>query len=550
MKKRMILTNSLIVFCSLLLFLILCITSITLYNERLSAKHARNYLNLVCSLYHGDNEAETIALLKATDSDLRVTFITLEGSVIADSDLDGISESHQDRAEIINLGKIYKRYSNTLHCDMLYLAAEDNGVYVRIAIPVNSIQGIISSFLWGGILSLCVIFFVSIFLISYFCKKSLKPVNETVNALAGLTDSGEDFTAISIDDLPSILDLLKDSLDDKIQQISARKQQTYDVLNYINSGLLVIDNTNQIKLINDRALEIFCMQYSAIKNKSYLYLIRDVSLQDYISDSLIRKADNTYTLEMADTVYSVHIKYIAPSWMPEGLVLTLQDITQRVALEKMKREFFANASHELKSPLTCIIGYQQMITEGIETDFNTVLEYSKLTLKEANRMNGIVTDMLNLSKLERKEGLKPERVNLEELIADILESLRTRAEERGITIMKQTEPVEIWAERTQMDQLFRNLMDNAIKYNNLNGKIFIELNEQHFVIADTGIGISSEDQKRVFERFYRVDKAKSKVLGGTGLGLAIVKHICELYKFRILLFSELSKGTRIEIELK
>lgn len=548
MKKRMIFTNSLIVFCSLLILLILSITSITLYNDRLSSKHARNYLELVCSLYEGTNEAETIELLKTAEEDLRITFIDFDGNVIADSDLDGISESHLDRAEIVNLGKIYKRYSTTLRCDMLYLAAADNGVYVRIAIPVNSIQGIISSFLWVGMLSLCIIFFASLFLISYFCKKSLKPVNETVHALAGLTDSGDDFTAISIDDLPRILELLRDSLDDKIQQISARKQQTYDVLNCISSGLIVIDNTNEIKLINDKALEIFHMRYASIKRKPYVYLIRDVSLQECIADSLVRKADNTYTLEMEEAAYSVHVKYIAPSWMPEGVVLTLQDITQRMALERTKREFFANASHELKSPLTCIIGYQQMITEGIETEFTTILEYSKLTLKEANRMNSIVTDMLNLSKLERKEVLAREQVKLEELIADILDSLRARAEERGITITKQLESVEIWADRTQMDQLFRNLIDNAIKYNTSNGSIYLELTKHHFVIEDTGIGISSEDQKRVFERFYRVDKAKSKVLGGTGLGLAIVKHICEIYKFRILLSSELLVGTRIEIE--
>lgn len=550
MKKRMIITNSIIVFLSLFIMLVISIAIIMVTDNNVTQKQAKNYLSLACSEYDGTNEEETVETLKIIDETLRITIIDLDGNVIIDSNLENIEDSHLDREEITNLGKICTRYSKTLRCNMLYIAALDDGAYVRISFPTDSINVVTTTFLGVGIVSLIIILAISIMLITYFSKKSLEPVNAIVNDLAHLTDNSADFTAISIDDLPRILEILRYALDDKIKLISRQKEQLIDVINYINNGLIVIDSYEKIKVINQAALDIFHVLYDAVIKKGYLYLIRDTGLQEIIAKSLNNKEDNEYTLYLDSEVYLVNIKYITASWINSGLIIMLQNITQSIELEKTKKEFFANASHELKSPLTCIIGYQQMITEKIETDPNVIMDYSNKTLKEANRMNDIIIDMLNLSKFERKEAMNIEYVEVNKLVEDVIDTFIPKLKEKNIEVTKEIKEVSLMVDRSHLDELVRNIIDNAIKYNNMNGSIHIELNSEYLSVKDTGIGIPLEDQKHVFERFYRVDKAKSKTLGGTGLGLAIVKHICEIYDFKIELVSSLSNGTEIKIRFK
>lgn len=550
MKKRMILTNSLIAFFALLVMLLISAGIVMVSNKEASHRQVRNYLSLACAVYDGTNEAETLQTLKLIDENIRITIIDLEGNVKADSSLDDIAISHLDRWEIQNLGKICTRYSDTLKCDMLYIAALDDGVYLRISFPVRTMTVLTTTYLSVGILALIAILALSVGLITYFSKKSLQPVNQTLNGFVKLIDKADDYTVLSIDDLPVILESLRQALDDKIQQISNQKQQTTDVLNQIDSGLIVIDETQKIKLINAAAMRIFHAGDNAVKDKDYLYLIRDIGLQEAISLALREKCDKEYLLKLDTLTYRAGMKYIQASWISGGVILMLENITQRLELEQTKREFFANASHELKSPLTCIIGYQQMITEKIETDADRIIEYSKKTLKEANRMNDIVIDMLNLSRLERKEAMQIEDIRADILIEEILDSLQSKIKEKELKVYKSISPVVLAADRGHLDQLFRNLMDNAIKYNKSGGEIELRLALEAFTIRDTGVGISPEHQKRVFERFYRVDKAKSKTLGGTGLGLAIVKHVCEIYRYKIQLSSEANQGTTIKIEFQ
>lgn len=225
----------------------------------------------------------------------------------------------------------------------------------------------------------------------------------------------------------------------------------------------------------------------------------------------------------------------------------MTDISEKILLDQTKKEFFANASHELKSPLTSIIGYQQLITEEIETDPQQILDYSKKTIQEAKRMNEIVIDMLNLSKLERQEPKKIERIDASALLTDLLDRFRQRLGQAEITLVEKIENVQLIMDTNHLEELFRNLLDNAIAYNRPSGTIEVELTEEHFVVKDSGIGISEEEQQRVFERFYRAEQAKRQSLGGTGLGLAIVKHIAGMYDFKIKLKSKVGEGTTIEI---
>ena len=232
-----------------------------------------------------------------------------------------------------------------------------------------------------------------------------------------------------------------------------------------------------------------------------------------------------------------------------GISILFYDITDQYQLQKAKQDFFANASHELKSPLTSIIGYQQMIVEGIADDRELIKNYSSKTLKEANRMNSIIIDMLNLASIEQNYNKNDEKINLKKLLLEIIDSLESKIALKNIKITYSLKEEYIYADATLLDELFRNLIDNAIKYNKENGTINITLKKKVFIVSDTGIGIPLMYQSRIFERFFRVDKGRSKASGGTGLGLAIVKHICDIYNYKISLKSIEDEGTSIKIDM-
>lgn len=549
MIKKSIIINSIIASISLIATVLISIFIFN--NENYNDKYAesKKYLSLASSIFNGNNEEELINYFQNADSNIRITIIDFDGKVIADSHKDSISESHLDRQEIKNLNKIYVRYSKSMRCDMAYIACIDDNLYLRVSIPIKTINAAATTFITISIITLIVMLLMSNTLIHYFSSKTTKSINKEINSLASLTNESE-FISASVDDLPKIIEGIKHSLNDKIELISLQKSELLDVINKIPSGVLVIDSNLKLNIINDTALNIFQTDSNAVLNKEYIYLIRDIKLQKLIDCSLKNKENNEGILEHNDKFFKIIISYINSSWIEEGLIVIIRDITQAMSLDKTKREFFQNASHELKSPLTSIIGYQQLITEGIETDYSNIIEYSKLTLKEARRMNDIVIDMLNLSRLERKEAIHNEDVNCKDVIIDILESFDNRIKELNLTIKLDIDNIVINIDKNLAYQLFKNLIDNAIKYNNKNGFIKIILNPELFSIEDSGIGIELSEQKHVFERFYRVDKAKSKALGGTGLGLAIVKHICEEYGFKIALKSNIDAGTKIDIKLK
>jgi two-component system phosphate regulon sensor histidine kinase PhoR len=221
----------------------------------------------------------------------------------------------------------------------------------------------------------------------------------------------------------------------------------------------------------------------------------------------------------------------------------LYDVTDIKRLEKMKLDFFANASHELKSPLTTIIGYQQLIQNGILVEKEEIADATIKTVKEASRMNQIISEMLELAKLESDKKEDKNVLSISHVTDEILLSYNILLENKNITLVKDYNDFDVSIASNDLYHLIRNLIDNAVKYNKANGKIKITISDNTFVIEDTGIGISKEDQERIFERFYRVDKARSKENGGTGLGLSIVKHICINNNIKIEVSSALNEGT-------
>lgn len=548
MKRKLIITNSIIVFVSLLTMLVVSMITITNQNNKFYQKQVTNYLKIACTNFDGSNFDDTKEYIKSLDKDIRLTIIeSSTGKVVIDSFEDEINENHLDRPEINNLGEVYKRYSTTEKKNMLYVAEKVNNYYVRIAIPIGSVNKIIYTYVTISLIALTVILAFSIFAISFVNKKSLTPINSEVAKLATLAN--EDYQDVTIDDLPVVINSITNVLDNKIHEIELQEQEIEAILNLLTQGVVVIDSNESLRFINYKATKILDSNNNLI-GKNYLYLFRDTKLQKLILEVFKNHSQVNYLLNIDSTKINCNVTYLTEAKLNGGIIITLEDITKQANLEEEKRDFFQNASHELKSPLTSIIGYQQMICDDIVDSKDQIINYSSKTLKEAKRMNNIIIDMLNLSSIEQNYQKKQDIVKVDKALIEILDSLEDRIKARNIGVITNIAKCETVGDAKIIDELIRNLIDNAIKYNVDNGKIMITLNTSTLTIEDTGIGISKEYQSRVFERFYRVDKGHSKEIGGTGLGLAIVKHICEIYQYELKLESTIGKGTKITIKFE
>lgn len=548
MKRKLIITNSIIVFVSLIIMLVVSMITITNQNNKFYQKQVTNYLKIACTNFNGSNFDDTKEYIKSLDKDIRLTIIeSSTGKVVIDSFEDEINENHLDRPEINNLGEVYKRYSTTEKKNMLYVAEKVNNYYVRIAIPIGSVNKIIYTYVTISLIALTVILAFSIFAISFVNKKSLTPINSEVAKLATLAN--EDYQDVTIDDLPVVINSITNVLDNKIHEIELQEQEIEAILNLLTQGVVVIDSNESLRFINDKAMKILGSSNNLI-GKNYLYLFRDTKLQKLILEVFENHSQVNYLLNIDSTKINCNVTYLTEAKLNGGIIITLEDITKQANLEEEKRDFFQNASHELKSPLTSIIGYQQMICDDIVDSKDQIINYSSKTLKEAKRMNNIIIDMLNLSSIEQNYQKKQDIVKVDKALIEILDSLEDRIKARNISVITNIAKCETVGDAKLIDELIRNLIDNAIKYNVDNGKIMITLNTSTLTIEDTGIGISKEYQSRVFERFYRVDKGHSKEIGGTGLGMAIVKHICEIYQYELKLESTIGKGTKITIKFE
>jgi two-component system phosphate regulon sensor histidine kinase PhoR len=385
----------------------------------------------------------------------------------------------------------------------------------------------------------------------------MKPLNDVVVGLSDIVGHNDYYGTEEIENISYQIKTIGELLNEKIEMLTDEKDKVNFIIDNMNQGVIVINNNEKVMLINDYASRLFNYQKDEIIDKHYIYLIRDLNFQGVIRETIEKNNVTSFDVAIDDSIYLVNVSSVTSKWNvpPDthfGVLIIMVDVTDLRNIEKMKREFFANASHELKSPLTTILGYQELVAEGMISDQTEIIDAARRTVKEASRMNNIIMEMLELSRLESKETFEISNVNLKDVVTDAIDSFKQQIEDRGINVRLDLKDLRIPINTNHANQLIRNLVDNAIKYNKDHGMITITLQEKEnhkmFIIEDNGIGIAPEFQKRVFERFFRVDKARSKEMGGTGLGLSIVKHICILSNASISLSSELNKGTRIVVK--
>ena len=328
-----------------------------------------------------------------------------------------------------------------------------------------------------------------------------------------------------------------------------REIQLQVVTDTMNEGFILLDKHGSVKLINDFALKLFGKDLSTVKGRFFTNLVKNETFEDTVKKALDSQRSNA-VFETDNSYYRIYCSPIMHGNIFGGVIILLFDVTGTYQSEKMRREFSANVSHELKTPLTSINGYAQIISNGLANN-SDIPEFAGKIAKESNRLMMLIEDILRLSNLDEGAPQEPmTEFSAKEAVSEVLSSLCEKAEKRNISISCDGGDFKINSNKTQVIELIYNLCDNAIKYNKENGSVTVTISENAIVISDTGIGIPKEYTERIFERFFRVDKSHSKKVDGTGLGLSIVKHIAKQNNIEISVDSRVGEGSKFTVLFK
>ena len=550
MRKKIILASWLISLITIIILLVISTAIVSGYRDRNTEQLLKSYSSVATNIYDGTNPKNVNTAVRKNSSKAVITIIDFDDNVIFNSN------------EYIEINDDFKttvtdHIGRSVHLTndnerMIYFTVIDSNHYIVIGTPTPSMAPFILNLFLVGFLVYILICVVSYFVLSKTNTLLLKPLNTEIDKLSLLANGKSSIKSDNPIEMAMELSTIEIDFDEKINNIIDEKEKMEFVIESMNQGILVLDNAGKIILINDFAIQLFKNPKDSVNvsftKKHYLYLIRNLQLQEYIENTIKTGQVIVVDIKIAERIYLLNLYPTKNKWTSVkdniyGVTLLILDVTERRNIEHMKRDFFANASHELKSPLTTILGYQQMIQEEIINTPEELNDATRRTIKEAKRMDKILGEMLELSRLESKFEVVVEETNLKEMVLDILDSYGKEILDKNLSVHVDVDDYRFKINRSHCNQLIGNLIDNGIKYNNIGGELFVSLKDGQLVIRDTGIGIAMADQHRVFERFYRVDKGRSKEMGGTGLGLAIVKHICSVYAIKIDLKSDLNKGT-------
>jgi len=443
MKKKLIISNLIILFITLIS--VILTSSLVIYNREYKDSEVRvkDFLSLSSSYFTGDNFTETKAAILDMNSDVRLTIISKEGEIVLDTkdELTSNNELERPCLQSENLGDVFVRYSESDKKTMMFVAGLDDNYYLVISIPFTVMTTKISSLIFWGFVSFILVGGISTLLITLFIRKNLIPINSSIHSLGDLLET-EIKEVTDPEDIPYSVGSLSDKISRRITEIEAKNEEITTVLDTLKQGVALISSNGRLILVNKQLKTIFEIESNVI-NRHYVNFIRSIELQNLIEEGLKeRKASNYLYFEDGKTIKCI-VTPIEMTWLTGGLVVTFEDITIEHNVNKTKKDFFQNASHELKSPLTSIIGYQQMITEGIANDLSSVRDYSHKTLGEAMRMKNILLDMLDLAMLEQDYVRVEEKVALDQVVRDIVESMEDRMKAKGISLRLNVEPTEL-----------------------------------------------------------------------------------------------------------
>lgn len=558
MKKKIIVTNVIIVVFALLI-LFLSGISIT---KSINKKQAEERIIDVANIY-AENYTSSDKVVKNVPKDYRVTVVDKSGKVLSDSETADVSnmENHIDREEIVAAlhGKpvAVTRRSDTTNKDMVYSAVKvdlsaDDYVFVRVSTPVDSVNLYATSTILPNFYVLIAAIIAAVILSVVLTKSLVKPMAEIKNNLIALnngtfTPSTPSEKDPEINKMLSEINDIGEKLSDTITTVSEDNKKLDYILNNVSDGIVVITANGNIEVMNDNAKLVFDVKNDAISS-NYTILSANEKFISAVSDAVNERINKVF--EFTTAAHDVYLTSIR--CLDGGMtIIVLSDITAVKHGEEIRSEFFANASHELKTPLTAIKGFNDVI--GMKSKDDDIRTLSAKIDKEVNRVVSLIDDMLNLSKLETTKTPIVEKVDIVAVAYDAEESISALARAKNVNIEISGEGT-VEMEKDHAYELVKNLMENAVRYNEDGGHVFVSVDEKSdkvtLKVKDDGIGIDEENQSRIFERFYRVNKSRSRETGGTGLGLSIVKHVAELYGAKLTLASTLGAGTEITVSFK
>ena len=550
-----------------------------LEQEKISLEH---YSELMLNNIEADEiKNSSLSLEKkaadwAEDSETRITIIAADGQVLADSHYD-ITEmdNHRNRPEILEavrsrISGNEIRYSETIGEEMLYYAVPiiNEGELIgilRTARPLEFIRSVLIEDIKSYLFFFIILAVITIILGWRLTNSIVKPL-EKVTETAEKISEGDLSQRIpvrrynsEIEKLAKMFNFMADELEDKIIEVSQEKNRIEAILESMVDGVIAVDKEGKISLINPAARRIFNIEAEKIKGKKLISSLFSHRIDMYLE----RSFDKKETISREIKYKNPEQKIIQATFIPlldkkdniNGGVIVLTDITELRKLETVRNDFVTNVSHELRTPLTSMVGYLDTLLESDIKDPETRERFLRIIKEETDRLSILIKDLFNLSKIESQSfDLKAE--NFEEVLNKVVNLLKKNAENKNIDfkvkIIGELPPV--YMVREQIKQVLINLIDNAIKYTSAGGKIEIKLEQEadkvYFSIKDNGMGIPIADQKRIFERFYRVDKARSRDLGGTGIGLSIVRNIIKQHGSEIQLKSREGAGSEFYFYLK
>lgn len=493
--------------------------------------------------------------------DTRVTFIDGSGEVLGDSGyLTANMQDHSGRAEFVAAleqgdGEAVRK-SETSGIKMLYVAHRiEDDLVLRIAMPVGEVYSYTHSVI-PPVICLCLLLFVVFYqTANAIAEQATKPLGELAAGIENMLRTGQPVKVEEAEysELAVVVHQLNRAgrrIQSYIEQLRRKSGEIENILAAADDGIVVLDGDGRVISVNQAAAAFFG---SGRNDVQFEMICRDQSV--LAATRLAVEKREATTCEIPEAVrdgrtYRVFINPAVKDNSITGIVLFVSDVTELVRLARARSDFVANVSHELKTPLTTITGFAELLQQDMVPDEEKKKAYLGLILEEGRRLQALINDILHLSELESGQQPERERVELRPIAEEVVSLLEPMSSEKGIAITVSGE-AEVQAGRESMREVLRNLVENAVKYNVKDGRVVVKLiqreQESCVLVEDTGIGIAPEDQQRVFERFYRVDKARRRENGSTGLGLAIVKHIVQIYGGRISLRSEPGKGTAIEI---
>lgn len=492
---------------------------------------------------------------------IRETYIDKNGIVLSDSIADpNTMDNHNSRREVIDARQYGEgfsiRYSITTGYSTLYFATVfEDGFVVRSAITMQTIKGIESNYFKYYMLIMFFSVSISIIFASKMSQSIVKPIKDlefTTDKIAEgefnrrvriVSNDEIGHLSITFNNMAGILqNTLKDSLD--------KQNKLEAILKSMDSGVIAVDRSHRVIMINPYAKKIFGINKDII-GENLMNNIRNFELDD-IFDSTKEDSREMKILWPKERILRIRTADIINDDEKIGTVAVVQDITDVRKLENMRSQFVANVSHELKTPLTSIKGFAETL-KYVDDPINKE-KFLNIIEDEANRLTRLINDILTLSHIENNiEGKKAE-FKVDNIIKDVYNLMKNTAEKKNIEIVIGEESnSSLIGDSDRFKQMLINLVDNGIKYSDTNGKIVIRTkcdNEDCFIsVEDNGVGIPKEHLPRLFERFYRVDKARSRRQGGTGLGLAIVKHIVVGFNGTIQVESEIGKGSKFTVKI-